>query len=349
MQRIQMSLKELAVHAGAELIGDDSKMVSGVAQLDQAQADQLAFCTSSRYLKQLENSKAGAVVVKKEYAKHCRTAALIVDNPYFVYAKLATLLHPQPNIPAGIAPNAVVSGDAVLEGGVSVGPGAHIAPGARIGADTKVGAGVFIGVNAVIGAQCRIAPGAYIGDGCRVGSNVILMPGVVIGADGFGFAPGEGYWQKVPQLGIVNIGDDVEIGANSTVDRGALGDTVIEEGVKLDNLVHIAHNVHLGAHTVIAGCTVVAGSTTIGRHCVIGGQSAITGHIEITDGVTVMGMTSVTGSIKQAGVYSSPLPARPVNQWRKNAVRFTQLDELFRRLSALERSVESSTSKSSSI
>jgi UDP-3-O-[3-hydroxymyristoyl] glucosamine N-acyltransferase len=344
-----MSLKELAVHADAELVGDGSKLISGVAQLDQAQADQLAFCTGSRYLKQLANSKAGAVVVKKEYAKHCRTAALIVDNPYFVYAKLATLLHPQPEIPAGIAPNAIVSGDAALEEGVSVGPGAHIEPGARVGADTKIGAGVFVGAGAVIGAGCRIAPGAYVGEGCRIGNNVILMPGVVIGADGFGFAPGEGRWQKVPQLGVVDIGDDVEIGANSTVDRGALGDTVIESGVKLDNLVHIAHNVRLGAHTVIAGCTVVAGSTTIGRHCVIGGQSAITGHIEIADGVTVMGMTSVTGSIKQAGVYSSPLPARPVNQWRKNAVRFTQLDDLFRRLSALERSVEALGAKSSGV
>lgn len=308
--------------------------------MERAGPDELAFCTSTRYLDQLKRTAAGAVILKEDYAEHCPVPALVVANPYHAYARIASHMYPRRRAPAGIHPTAVVAGDAVIEPGAAVGPHVVIGAGARIGAGSEIGAGSFIGADVTIGADCWLAAGVYVGDRCRIGDRVLLHAGVVIGADGFGFAPGEEGWQKVPQLGIVEIGDDVEVGANSTIDRGALDDTVIGEGVKIDNLVHVAHNVRIGAHTVIAGCTVIAGSVTIGSRCVIGGASAITGHIEIVDGVTVMGMTGVAGHIREPGVYASPLPAQPVKEWRRNAVRFTQLDELAQRLKRVERELD---------
>lgn len=340
MAGIRFTLHQLAELVDAQVIGDDQTTLSGVAKLESAGPEHLAFCTGSRYLNQLKQTRAGAVLLKKEHADYCPVPALIVDDPYYAYAVLAHRLCPRPRGEPGVHPAAVVGENVVLEEGVSIGPGAFIGHRAHIGRDTDIGAGAFVGADAVVGADSRLAPGAHLGDGCSVGERTLLHAGVVIGADGFGFAPHAGLWQKVPQLGAVRIGNDVEIGANSTIDRGALEDTVVEDGVKLDNLVHIGHNSHIGAHTAIAGCTVVAGSTIIGKHCVIGGQSAITGHIEICDGVTVMGMTSVTGSIREPGVYSSPIPARPVKEWRRNAVRFTQLDDIFRRVGSLERHFE---------
>lgn len=333
----EYTLTELAERVGAQLRGEQSKRLHSVAPLNKAGPEQLAFCTSNRYLDQLKSTRAGAVLLNQEHAELCPVPALIVKDPYYAYAELANLLHPRAKPEPGVHPTAVVSEQAVIGKGVSIGPGAIVSEGCRIGEGTEIGAGAFLGTGVTLGPDCWLAPGVRIMEGCRIGERVLLHPGVVIGADGFGIAPGPKGWRKVPQLGIVAIGNDVEIGANSTVDRGALEDTVIEDGVKLDNLVHIAHNVRIGSNTAIAGCTVVAGSSTIGKNCILGGQSAITGHINICDGVTIMGMTGVTNSISEPGVYSSPIPARPVKAWRKNVVRFMQLDEIFRRLKAVEK------------
>ncbi|MBS3805383.1 MAG: UDP-3-O-(3-hydroxymyristoyl)glucosamine N-acyltransferase [Oleiphilaceae bacterium] len=329
-------LRELAERVGAKIQGDGDANIIGVAKLESAGPDQLAFCASDRFRSALEATRAGAVIVKEEHAGVCPASALIVNDPYYAYAEIANLLHPRVRAEPGVHPSAVIADDAMLAEGVSVGPAAVIGEGARLGKNSEVGSGVYIGAGAVIGDDCWLAPGVYIGHNCTVGSRVMLHAGVVIGSDGFGFAPGPEGWRKVPQLGAVVLGDDVDIGANSTIDRGAIEDTIIGNGVKLDNLIQIAHNVTIGINTVMAGCTVVAGSTSIGKNCVIGGQSAITGHIDICDGVTVMGMTGVTNSIREAGVYASPIPAHPAKSWRRNVVRFMQLDDMAKRLKNLE-------------
>ncbi len=330
-------LEELAELVNARLVGDGRRQIRGVASLADADQGQIVFCAGSRYLADLRKTGAGAAIIRQEHGDDCPTNALIVDNPYYAYAAIASALHPRSRAAPGVHPSAVVAVDARLHQSVTIGPHVVIGAGASLGAGTEVGAGSFIGAGATLGEDCWVANGVSIGAGCKLGNRVMVHPGVVIGADGFGFAPGPEGWRKVPQLGNVRIADDVDVGANTTIDRGALGDTVIGEGVKIDNLVHIAHNVHIGARTIIAGCTVVAGSTVIDRNCVIGGASAITGHIRIAEGVTVTGMTGVTGHIRESGVYSSPLPAQPVREWRRNTVRFTQLDDMFRRMRALER------------
>jgi UDP-3-O-[3-hydroxymyristoyl] glucosamine N-acyltransferase len=339
MTERNFQLRELAERVGAKFQGDGDQPIVGVATLELAGPDQLAFCASDRYREALRTTAAGAVILKEEHAGLCPTNALVVSDPYYTYADIANLLHPRARAKAGVHPGAVVADDAILEEGVSVGPAAVIGKGARIGKNSEIGSGVFIGTNAVVGADCWLAPRVYVGHDCIVGSRVLLHAGVVIGSDGFGFAPGPEGWRKVPQLGAVVLGDDVDIGANSTIDRGAIEDTVIGNGVKLDNLIQIAHNVQIGANTVMAGCTVVAGSSTIGKNCVIGGQSAITGHIDICDGVTIMGMTGVTNSIREAGVYASPIPAHPAKSWRRNVVRFMQLDDIAKRLKTLEQKI----------
>ncbi|RFA28989.1 UDP-3-O-(3-hydroxymyristoyl)glucosamine N-acyltransferase [Alkalilimnicola ehrlichii] len=337
MNTESFSLGELAALVGARLVGDSERRIRRVAALDKAEHDALAFCTGPRYLDQLRTTQAGAVLVKPAHAEACPTAALVVDDPYYAYALLANHLYPRQPAPGGIHPSAVIADDAEVDPEAAVGPNAVVEAGARVGRGTIIGANAYIGAGAHIGEDTWLAAGVYIGAACEIGAGVIVHSGVVIGADGFGFAPGREGWRKVPQLGKVIVGNRVDIGANTTIDRGALDDTVIEDGVKLDNLVHIAHNVRVGENTVIAGCTVIAGSTRIGKNCIIGGASAITGHVDIADGVTLMGMTGVSGNIREAGVYASPTPAQPLKEWRKNVVRFTQLEDIVRRLRIVER------------
>ena len=332
-----LTLSEVAPLVQADLVGDGSTTITGVASLDAAGPNKLCFYASTRYRKQLLATRAGAVLIKADHVDDCPVPALVVRDPYYAYALLANELHPRDRAAPGLHPAAVVAADAVLDDNVAVGPNAVIEAKARIGRGTEIGPGSVLGKGAQIGENCWIASGVHIAAGCIVGNNAVIHSGTVIGADGFGFAPGPDGWRKVPQLGIVRIGHDVEIGANSTIDRGALDDTVIGDGCKLDNLVHIAHNCRIGAHTVMAGGSMIAGSTTIGSWCMIGGQSAITGHIEITDGVTITGMTGVTKSIAEKGTYASPLPAQPVRKWRKNTVRYLQLEEIAQRLKALEK------------
>jgi len=325
-----ISLGELAVRFGCDLRGDPHARVAHVATLQSADADALTFFANPRYRKFLEATRAGAVVLEARYADACPAPALLCRNPYATYARIAAVLHPAPAIAPGSHPSAVIDATAQIDPTAAVGPLALVGAGARIGPRAVIGPGCIVMERVSVGADTRLAANVTLCADVRVGERCLLHPGVVVGADGFGIAPDQGEWVKIPQVGAVRIGDDVEIGANTTIDRGAIEDTVIEDGVKLDNQIQIAHNVRVGAHTAIAGCTGVSGSTTIGRRCLIGGQVGIAGHLTICDDVVLTGRAFVASSIRKPGQYSSGLPVDEAVRFRKNAARFHQLDELFR-------------------
>jgi len=333
------SATALAQRLGCECVGDAHVRVTHVATLAGAGPGGLAFCASDAYREQLAATPASAVICRAADRPYCPVTALVSDNPYLAYARAAGLLHPEPSLAAGRHETALVAADATIDPTASIGPYAVVEGGASIGAGARIDAGAFVGRGSHVGAGAHLHPRTVLAVGCRIGASSVLHAGAVVGSDGFGFARDGERWEKVPQLGGVVVGEDVEIGANATVDRGALEDTVIEDGVKLDDQVHIAHNVRVGAHTVIAGQSGIAGSTTLGRCCQVGGHVAITGHIRIADGVAIYGMTAVTNSITQAGQYASPMPAQEVSGWRRNAVRFLKLDDHYRRLLALEKTV----------
>jgi len=335
-----ISLGELASQLGVELVGDASCNIVAVATLKMAGPGQISFLANSRYRRYLASTQAGAVIVRPEDRVLCPVNALVSANPYLVYARVATLLNPEIRPPAGIHPSAVVESAAVIDPTAVIAANCYIAADVRIGPRARVGPGCVIGKGATIGADSHLAANVSIADGVEIAQRVLIHAGAVIGSDGFGFAPDQGKWFKVPQLGSVIIGDDVEIGANTTIDRGALEDTVIEEGVKLDNQLQIAHNVRIGAYTAIAGATAIAGTTTIGKRCQIGGAVGIVGHLTIADDVHITAMSLVTGNIKQPGLYSSGTPLTGNKEWRKNAARFGQLDDMARRLRALEKQLK---------
>jgi len=317
------ALGEIAAHLGGELLGDPALPIDRIGPLDGATSSTIAFLANPRYAAQLAATQAGCVIVApamREVAA-ARGAVIVVPDPYLAFARLtqwwAQRVRPAP--PAGIHPSAVVEA------------GAWIDPTARIGALCFVGAG------ARIGAHTRLAPRVTLMDGCSIGARGIVHSGVVIGADGFGFAPTEGRWEKIEQLGAVRIGDDVEIGANTCIDRGALDDTVIEDGVKLDNLIQIGHNVRIGAHSALAGCVGVAGSATIGSRCTIGGGAVVLGHLKLADGVHISAASVVTRSILKPGTYSGVFPIDDNAAWEKNAATLRQLHALRERLRALEK------------
>jgi UDP-3-O-[3-hydroxymyristoyl] glucosamine N-acyltransferase len=337
------SASTLAQRIGCQCFGDGNAAITHVATLAGAGDGGLAFCASDAYREALATTAASAVILRDSDRVHCPATALVSDNPYLAYARAAGLLHPEPAAPAGTHETALISADACVDPGASIGPQVIVECGASIGAGARIEAGAFVGRGCQVAARAVLHPRAVLAAGCQVGTGSILHAGAVVGSDGFGFARDGERWEKVPQLGGVVVGEDVEIGANATVDRGALEDTVIEDGVKLDDHVHIAHNVRIGAHTVIAGHSGVAGSTTIGRCCQIGGNVAITGHIHIADNAVIYGMTGVTKSITEPGQYASPLPAQAVGDWRRNTVRFLQLDDQYRRLLALEKRVRALT------
>ena len=329
-------LAELAQWAGVELRGDPDARVDRVATLEGAGPGAVTFLANPRYRRYLGATQATAVVLHPDEAEHCPVAALLSTNPYLSFARIAAYLNPPPAVEPGVHPAAWVHPDAVLDEGVSVDAQAAVHAGARIGAGTRVGSGTVVEAGAVIGRDCRIAANVTIGTGVVVGDRVVIHAGAVLGADGFGFANDKGRWVKVPQIGSVRIGDDVEIGACTCIDRGALGDTVVEEGVKLDNQIQVGHNVRIGAHTAIAAATAIAGSTTIGKRCTIGGAVAMAGHLTIVDGAVITGMTAVSRSITEPGIYSSGTQMVDNHTWRKSAVRFNHLDEMYRRLRELE-------------
>jgi UDP-3-O-[3-hydroxymyristoyl] glucosamine N-acyltransferase len=323
-------LGELARKLGLELHGDPDVEVGSAATLVSARPGQISFLANPAYREQLPATRASAVVVAANVASNAPCAALVADDPHAAWARLLKLLHPVPSARPGVDASARIDADAVIDPGAEIGPLCHVAAGARIEADVVVGPGCIIGADASIGQGARLAGRVFLGAGCRLGERVVIHPGAVIGADGFGLAMHEGRWIKVPQLGAVRIGDDCEIGANTTIDRGALGDTVLGRDVRLDNQVQIAHNVVVGDHTAIAGCVGVAGSTRIGSYCMIAGASGIGGHLEICDHVIITAMSTVLDSIAEPGHYGSGIPARPQRAWQKILVRLGQLDRLFR-------------------
>jgi UDP-3-O-[3-hydroxymyristoyl] glucosamine N-acyltransferase len=334
---MELSLGELAIRHGLELRGDPERRVARVGTLQHAGPDAVSFLANPRYRKHLATTRAGAVVLEPEQADECAAAVLVSRNPYAAYARIAADLHPAPAFEPGIMAGAQVAVSAQVATDACIAPGAVVEAHARIHAGAYVGPNCVVGAGSSIGAGTRLVANVAICHGVRLGARVLVHPGAVIGADGFGLAREPEGWLKVPQLGTVIIGDDVEIGANTTIDRGAIDDTVIEEGVKLDNQIMVAHNVRIGAHTVIAGCVGISGSTTIGRNCMIAGAVGIAGHIDIPDGTVVTGLTMVSRSIPKAGVYSGALPFDEAGRWRRNAARFRQLDALAKRLAQLER------------
>lgn len=335
-----ISLGELAGQLGVELVGDASCNIAAVATLQTAGPGQISFLANSRYRRYLASTQASAVILRPEDSDACPVNALVSSNPYLTYARAATLLNPQVRQTAAIHLSAVVEPSAEIDPTAAIAANCYIAADACIGPGVQIGPGCAIGQGVSIGADSRLAANVSIADDVQIGQRALIHSGAVIGSDGFGFAPDQGEWFKVPQLGSVIIGDDVEIGANTTIDRGALGNTVIEEGVKLDNQIQVAHNVRIGAHTAIAGATGIAGSTSIGKRCQIGGAVVVVGHLTIADDVHITAMSLVTGSIKVSGLYSSGTPLAGNKQWRKNAVRFGQLDDMARRLRALEKQLK---------
>jgi UDP-3-O-[3-hydroxymyristoyl] glucosamine N-acyltransferase len=326
----RLSLNEIVQRLGGEVAGDASTVVQGVAALEEAGPGEISFLANPRYRAKLAATRAGAVILGPRDRDATGIARIVADNPYAYYARTVALFHPRRPVVAGVHPSASVDAAAKVADSAQIGPFVVIAAGARVGERACIGAGSFVGEGARIGEDTLLHPRVTVYHGCEVGARCILHSGCVIGADGFGMAPDAGRYVKIPQVGRALLGDDVEVGANTTIDRGALGDTVVEEGVKIDNLVQVAHNCRIGAHTVIAGCTGIAGSAVIGRHCVIGGGVGVVGHVAIADGVTLTGMTLVTKSITQAGVYSSGLPMMPHAQWLRNAAQLRRLDEISR-------------------
>jgi UDP-3-O-[3-hydroxymyristoyl] glucosamine N-acyltransferase len=308
---------------GGELHGDRERPIANLAPLETATPTSLSFLANPKYQPQLAATQAGCVIVSPALrdAALARGDCIVTPDPYLYFARATQWWkkHSGAQEPPGVHPSAVVHPDAVVDPTARIGPLCVVGPGVRIGADTVLKSNVNVGEACVIGARC------------------IVHPGVVIGADGFGFAPHQGEWVKIEQLGAVRIGDDVEIGANSCIDRGALDDTVIEDGVKIDNLVQIGHNVHVGKHTVLAGCVGVSGSARIGAHCMIGGGVGIAGHLTIADHVTVAGFSLVSGSIHKAGHYAGAFPIDDNASWQKNAATVRQLYQLRERVKALEK------------
>ncbi len=324
---------ELARQFGLELHGQDRE-VRGVGTLAAAGPQELGFLANPRYREQLAETRAGVVVLREDDVVHCPATALVAVDPYVAFARIAALFETRPARTAGLHSSAVVASDAVVDPTASIGPQVCIDARSRIGARATIGPGCVIGEDCEVGADCTLLSRVTLVTRVRLGSRVLVHPGAVIGADGFGIAMDHGHWIKVPQLGGVVIGDDCEIGANTTIDRGALGDTVLEEDVRLDNQIQVGHNVRIGAHTAMAGCSAVAGSASIGRHCLIGGGAGILGHLEVCDRVVITAMTLVTHSIREPGEYSSGTPLMDNRSWRRSAARFKQLDTLARRLNA---------------
>jgi UDP-3-O-[3-hydroxymyristoyl] glucosamine N-acyltransferase len=333
----QYRLQDLASFLGADLVGDPECTIIGLNTLQDATAGQLAFLANPVYQKYLATTQASAVIIHPKQADAFDGNKLIIGNPYLAYARLTERFTPPLAQAAGIHPTASVDPGADVAADAVIGANAVIEAGAKIGAGAVVGAGSYVGVDSMIGAGTQLHANVSVYHGVSIGSNGIFHSGSVIGADGFGFAPSDQGWVKIHQLGGVIIGDNVEVGAGTTIDRGALDDTVIADGVILDNQVQIAHNVRLGENTAIAGCVAVAGSTHIGKNCTIGGKAGIIGHLQITDNVHVTAMTLVTKSIKEPGSYSSGTGVDKTETWRKNAARFAQLDKLARRLAKLEK------------
>ncbi|HYP67261.1 MAG TPA: UDP-3-O-(3-hydroxymyristoyl)glucosamine N-acyltransferase [Thiobacillaceae bacterium] len=332
-------LAEIVARLGGELVGDGNITVCQVAPLERAGADEIGFISQAKYLKQLEGCRAGAVILAPDASEATALPRILSANPYLYFARVSALLNPPPPLNPGIHPRAFVGAGAAVDSTAEIQAGAMVGEGVTIGARSVIGPNSVIGQNTAVGEDCRFYGNVTVYHDCRIGHRAILHSGCVIGSDGFGLAPDQGRWEKIPQIGRVILGDDVEVGAGTTIDRGALDDTVVEDGVKLDNLIQIAHNVTIGAHTAIAACTGIAGSAKIGKHCTIGGAAMIFGHIEIADGTRISTNTLITKSLTRPGTYTSAMPFSEHEVWLRNAVHLRHLDELVERIRQLERKV----------
>ncbi len=332
-----MKLGEIADQFQLELKGDSNVVVDGVGTIERATGSQIAFLANPKYRKHLPDTSAAAVILSAESAEGCPVPSLVSQNPYASYARIASLFDPAAGCEPGVHASAVIADDVKLGNNIHVGPLAVIEAGCRVGDGAVVGARCHLGRGAVLKQQAFLHPGVTIYHQVQIGARSIIHSGAVIGADGFGIAHDQGAWVKVPQLGSVVIGNDCEVGANTTIDRGAIEDTILGDDVKIDNQVQIGHNVRVGDHTAMAGCAAIAGSTTIGKYCLIGGGAGVVGHLTLCDGVTVGAMSLVTHSIHEPGEYASGTPLQRNRDWRKNAVRMRQLDDIARRVKKLER------------
>lgn len=333
------SLSEIVSRFGGELLDDNGVAVSAVAPLGRAGAHEIAFVSQPKYLRDVEVSQAGALILPPEGRGSSGRPRIVTPNPYLYFARVSALLNPAPQPAPGIHPAASVHPGARVAASAAVAAGAIIGEGAVIGERSIVGPNCVVGAHVTLGDDCLLHANVTIYHHCALGSRVILHSGCVVGSDGFGLANEQGRWVKIPQVGRVLIGDDVEVGACTTIDRGALDDTVIEEGVKLDNLIQVAHNVRIGAHTAIAACTGIAGSAKIGRHCMIGGAAMIHGHIEIADQVRISTNTLITKSLTKPGTYTSALPFSEHGEWLRNAAHLRKLDKLAGRIKELEKRI----------
>ncbi|MDC9579997.1 UDP-3-O-(3-hydroxymyristoyl)glucosamine N-acyltransferase [Xenorhabdus sp. PR6a] len=337
---VSIRLADLAQQLNAQLHGDGDIAITGIAPMHSANNEQITFLSDSRYTDKLAACQAAAVVLREADLPHCKVAALVVNDPYLAYARMAQMMDTTPKPAQDIHPSAVISPEAVLGENVAVGANAVIESGVVLGDNVIVGAGCFVGKNARIGAGTRLWANVSVYHHVEMGKSCLIQSGTVIGSDGFGYANERGNWVKIPQLGTVIIGDRVEIGACTTIDRGALDNTVIGNGVIIDNQCQIAHNVTIGDNTAVAGGVIMAGSLKIGRYCMIGGASVINGHMEICDKVTITGMSMVIRPITEPGVYSSGIPLQPNKVWRKTAALVMNINEMNKRLKSVERQLE---------
>ena len=335
-----LSLGRIVERLGGELIGDRNLVVNQVAPLDCAGPGHLAFLSQSKYTAQLKKTQASAVILGREARNLTRLPRIVCDDPYAYFAKASALLNPATMPAAGIHPSAAIAQSAKIPVSATIGAHACIGEKAVLGERVVVGEASVVGANVTLGKESFLHPRVVIYHDCVIGEKVVLHSGAVIGADGFGMAMEKGRWLKIPQIGRVVIGDDVEIGANTTIDRGAMDDTVIEEGARLDNLIQIGHNVRIGAHTAIAACVGIAGSTKIGRYCKIGGAAMIGGHLQIADHVTISGATAIAKPITKPGVYTSLYPFEAHAEWRKNAAHLRHLHELAGKVRELEQKLK---------
>jgi UDP-3-O-[3-hydroxymyristoyl] glucosamine N-acyltransferase len=343
-----VTLGELAVRFGCELRGEPSTTIDSVGALSQAGPRAVAFLANPKLASQLKDTRAGAVILDAKSAANSPVACLVAANPHATFARVATLLHPDPPLDAGVHATASVAPDAVVDPTTQIAAHVTVGAGARIGARCFIGPGTVIERGAVVGDDARFVANVFIGRFVKIGARCIVQPGAVVGGDGFGYANDKRTWVKVPQIGGVSIGDDVEIGANTTIDRGAIDDTVIEEGVKIDNLIMIAHNVRIGAHSALAACVAIAGSSVLGKRCVLGGRVGLTGHITLCDDVVVLGTSFISHNITKPGMYSSALPSEEAGTWRRIVARIKRLDSEAKRLRAVEKHVGFSAAETES-
>jgi len=333
-----IKLSELAEQFNLKLEGDGDTLIDGVGTLSDATGTQISFLSNPAYREQLETTQAAAVIISADDVKNCQVNALVADDPYVSYAKMAGLFDSRRATKPGLHNTASIDSSATIGRDVHIGANAVIGPGCEIADFCSIGPGCILVADCQLGSGCRLVANVSVCEGVRIGKRSIIHPGAVIGADGFGLAFDKDHWVKIPQLGSVQIGNDCEIGANSTIDRGAIGDTIIEDDVRLDNLIQIAHNVEIGAHTVMAALVGISGSTKIGKYCIFGGRSSTVGHISIADRTTVTGNSSITKSIKQAGTtWSCTLSAQPAREWNRTVVHLRRLETLARRVLNLEK------------